>query len=153
MDVLQISFDGLEEKDKQIFLHIACLYKEKDRDRVTQILGYCKLDSGIGLRVLEEKSLITIFNNKLLMHDLLQEMGLEIVRRESPEEPGKRSRLWSPEDIHNVLKKNKGTDKIRSGLQSLRERNFTGLRSPESCDRPRDSGRWRPKSGDRLLES
>ncbi|XP_024165329.2 TMV resistance protein N-like [Rosa chinensis] len=27
MDVLQISFDGLEEKDQQIFLHIACLYK------------------------------------------------------------------------------------------------------------------------------
>ncbi|PRQ22471.1 putative P-loop containing nucleoside triphosphate hydrolase, leucine-rich repeat domain, L [Rosa chinensis] len=121
MDVLQISFDGLEEKDKQIFLHIACLYKGKDRDRVTQILGYCKLEPGIGLRVLEEKSLITIFNNKLSMHDLLQEMGLEIVRRQSPEEPGKRSRLWSPEDIHNVLKKNKGTDKIRAMVMDLPE--------------------------------
>ncbi|PRQ22460.1 putative TIR domain, P-loop containing nucleoside triphosphate hydrolase [Rosa chinensis] len=121
MDVLQISFDGLQEKDQQIFLHIACLYKGKDRDRVTQILGYCKLEPGIGLRVLEEKSLITIFNNKLSMHDLLQEMGLEIVRRESPDEPGKRSRLWSPEDIHKVLKKNKGTDKIRAMVMDLPE--------------------------------
>ncbi|KAM5550128.1 TMV resistance protein N [Rosa sericea] len=121
MDVLQISFDGLEEKDQQIFLHIACLYKGKDRDRVTQILGYCKLEPVIGLKVLEEKSLITIFKNKLLMHDLLQEMGLEIVRRESPDEPGRRSRLWSPEVIHNVLKKNKGTDKIRAMVMDLPE--------------------------------
>ncbi|PRQ22466.1 putative TIR domain, P-loop containing nucleoside triphosphate hydrolase [Rosa chinensis] len=121
MDVLQISFDGLEEKDQQIFLHIACLYKGKDRDRVTQILDYCQLEPVIGLKVLEEKSLITIFKNKLSMHDLLQEMGFEIVRRESPDEPGKRSRLWSPNVIHNVLKKNKGTDKIRAMVMDLPE--------------------------------
>ncbi|PRQ55255.1 hypothetical protein RchiOBHm_Chr1g0322561 [Rosa chinensis] len=41
------------------------------------------------------------------MHDLLQELGWEIVREQSPKEPGKRSRLWSHEDINNVLKKNK----------------------------------------------
>jgi hypothetical protein len=33
-------------------------------------------------------------------------MGKEIVRQESPKEPGKRSRLWCPEDIVQVLEEN-----------------------------------------------
>ncbi|RDX98506.1 Disease resistance-like protein CSA1, partial [Mucuna pruriens] len=41
-------------------------------------------------------------------------MGREIVRRESQEHPGKRSRLWSTEDIVGVLEGNTGTWKIQS---------------------------------------
>ena len=44
---------------------------------------------------------------KLGMHDLLQEMGRNIVFQESPNDPGKRSRLWSQKDIDYVLTKNK----------------------------------------------
>ncbi|XP_024163679.1 disease resistance protein RPP2B-like [Rosa chinensis] len=121
MDVLQISFDGLEDIDKEIFLHIACFYKRKDKDRVTQILDYCELNPVIGLRILADKSLITISSNKLSMHDLLQELGWEIVRRQSPKEPGKRSRLWSHEEIHNMLKKNKGTEAIQGMVMELPE--------------------------------
>ena len=40
------------------------------------------------------------------MHDLLQKMGQEIVHHESPEEPGRCSRLWHGEDIVHVLKQN-----------------------------------------------
>ncbi|PRQ55269.1 putative winged helix-turn-helix DNA-binding domain-containing protein [Rosa chinensis] len=107
IELLRISFDGLDEKDQEIFLHIACFYKGKDKDRVTQILDYCQLNPVIGLSVLADRSLITISNNELWMHDLLQELGWEIVREQSPKEPGKHSRLWSHEDINNVLKKNK----------------------------------------------
>ncbi|KAM5549840.1 hypothetical protein ABKV19_000993 [Rosa sericea] len=119
MNVLQISFDGLEDMEKEIFLHIACFYKGKDWDRVTQILHYCELNPVIGLRVLADKSLITISSNELSMHDLLQEMGWEIVRRESRDEPGKRSRLWSHEDIHNMLEKNEGTKAIHGMVMQL----------------------------------
>ncbi|KAM5551786.1 hypothetical protein ABKV19_026572, partial [Rosa sericea] len=119
IDVLRISFDGLDEKDREIFLHIACFYKGKDKDRVTQILDYCQLNPVIGLSVLVDRSLITISNNELSMHDLLQEMGWEIVRELSPKEPGKRSRLWSHKDINNVLKKNKGTDSIQGMVMEL----------------------------------
>ncbi|KAM5551847.1 TMV resistance protein N-like [Rosa sericea] len=119
IEVLRISFDGLEEKDKEIFLHIACFYKGKDKDRVTQILDYCELNPVIGLSVLADRSLITISNNELSMHDLLQETGWEIVREQSPKEAGKRSRLWSHEDINNVLKRNKGTDSIQGMVMEL----------------------------------
>ncbi|KAM5551830.1 hypothetical protein ABKV19_026607 [Rosa sericea] len=121
IEVLRISFDGLDEKDKEIFLHIACFYKGKDKDRVTQILDYCQLNPVIGLSVLADRSLITITNNELWMHDLLQELGWEIVREQSPKEPGKHSRLWSHEDINNVLKKNKGTDSIQGIVMELTE--------------------------------
>uniref|UniRef100_A0A2N9HV49 C-JID domain-containing protein n=1 Tax=Fagus sylvatica TaxID=28930 RepID=A0A2N9HV49_FAGSY len=47
------------------------------------------------------------------MHDLLQELGKEIVRRESPKEPGGRSRLWRTEDILHVLKNNTGTKQVQ----------------------------------------
>ena len=41
--------------------------------------------------------------NKLLMHDLIRDMGREVVRRESPKYPGKRSRLWRREDVIDIL--------------------------------------------------
>ncbi|KAL9411646.1 hypothetical protein AB3S75_045282 [Citrus x aurantiifolia] len=46
------------------------------------------------------------------MHDLLQEMGREIVRQESIIDPGKHSRLWHHEDIYQVLNKNSGSEAI-----------------------------------------
>ncbi|KAM4070559.1 hypothetical protein ACB094_12G174100 [Castanea mollissima] len=46
------------------------------------------------------------------MHDLLQDMGQEIVRRESPKEPGGRSRLWIYKDVIRVLKNNTGTEAV-----------------------------------------
>ncbi|KAL4317326.1 hypothetical protein AHAS_Ahas15G0373900 [Arachis hypogaea] len=104
--VLKISFDGLEEDEKAIFLDIACFFKGEDKDYVKMILDACDLHSDNGFGVLMDKSLITMQLNKLWMHDLLQEMGKEIVCQESPQEPGKRSRLWFHEDILHVLNQN-----------------------------------------------
>jgi hypothetical protein len=39
------------------------------------------------------------------MHDLIRDMGREIVRKRSAKEPGKRSRLWIREDVYDVLTK------------------------------------------------
>ncbi|XP_059665313.1 disease resistance protein RPP2B-like isoform X1 [Cornus florida] len=47
------------------------------------------------------------------MHDLIQEMGKEIVRQESVDDPGKRSRLWFHEDIYKVFKENTATESIK----------------------------------------
>ncbi|KAJ4723394.1 Disease resistance protein (TIR-NBS-LRR class) family [Melia azedarach] len=110
-DVLKISYSELNWEEKNIFLDIACFFKGEDRNHVTTILSDSYLVH-YGLNVLIDKSLITVSGNKLQMHDLLQEMGQEIVRQESYKEPGKRSRLWHYEDVYHVLKKNKGTDSI-----------------------------------------
>jgi len=59
------------------------------------------------INVLVEKSLVKITESgNVTLHDLLEDMGKEIVRQESPEDPGKRSRLWSSTDIIQILKEN-----------------------------------------------
>ena len=106
LNILQISFDGLPKIEKEIFLYIACFFNHMDQDTIIEILDYLELYPIIGLSVLKEKSLIKWQDNQLWMHDLLQEMGRDIVRQESPNDPGERSRLWLYKDVDNVLTNN-----------------------------------------------
>ena len=103
---LKISFEGLQESEKEIFLDIACFFNHEVEDHVVQILEILGCHPGIGLSILIEKSLLKISNNELWVHDLLRDMGRDIVRQESCKELGKRSRLWLYEDIDLVLKNN-----------------------------------------------
>ncbi|KAF8074292.1 hypothetical protein N665_1115s0008 [Sinapis alba] len=82
--VLIVGYNGLADKDKAIFLHIACLFEGKKVDCVTQFLGNSGLDIKYGLSVLVERALISILSDKLIiMHRLLRQMGREIVCRQS----------------------------------------------------------------------
>ena len=104
-DVLKISFDGLDKNQKSVFLDIACFFKGQDKDHVTNVLKSCDFFPEIDIPILIERSLITInLDNEVCMHDLIQEMGWEIVRQESI--PGKCSRLWVNEDVIHVLTTN-----------------------------------------------
>nr|GEZ14950.1 Toll/interleukin-1 receptor (TIR) domain-containing protein [Tanacetum cinerariifolium] len=74
----------------------------------------------IGLKVLEQRSLITIspkygkYGKLVLgMHDHLEEMGKNIVRHEHPDEPNKHSRLWIKEEIEDILDNDMGTEATR----------------------------------------
>lgn len=103
---LKISFDGLSNVEKEIFLNIACFFGGDDIDRVIEILDHLNLYMHFGLQVLIKKSLVKVSSsNQLCMHNLLQQMGREIVRRESPNKPGERSRLWVYEDVDDVRQK------------------------------------------------
>ncbi|KAM5575897.1 hypothetical protein ABKV19_014706 [Rosa sericea] len=115
IDVLKVSFDGLEETEKKTFLDIACFFKGENKDRVIRILNGCD-DDGVemNVHVLMDKSLVTLFGTKLWMHDLIQEMGWEVVLLECLEEPGKRSRLWLPKEIIRVLDRSKATSAVQS---------------------------------------
>jgi hypothetical protein len=79
------------------------------------MLDYLDLYPDVGLGFLVDKSLVKMNDTEIWMHDLLQEMSRNIVHQECPEEPGKHSRLWSFEDINNVLTKNT----VRGYLENL----------------------------------
>ncbi|OMO92690.1 hypothetical protein COLO4_17386 [Corchorus olitorius] len=112
-DRLRISFDGLKETEKDIFLDIACFFKGEKKDFVIKVLDGCGFFPDIGIDTLVKKSLIKIdANNSLGMHDLLQEIGRKIVKQKSLDEPGKRCRLWEERDVYDVLTKNTATDTI-----------------------------------------
>ena len=107
LDILQISFDGLMDTQKELFLDIACFFKGENKYCIRDVLIGFGYYPDYNLGVLTDRSLITIYEDGTLwMHDLLQEMGQEIVRRESPKVPGGRSRLWLYEDVLHILKNN-----------------------------------------------
>ncbi|KAI5356132.1 hypothetical protein L3X38_009027 [Prunus dulcis] len=112
--ILRISFDGLPDEEKrEIFLDISCFFIGMDKDYVTQILKGCGFAQPIGISVLIERCLVTVSEeNKLMMHDLLRDMGREIVREKSTGRPEKFSRLWKGEDVIDVLSDESGTKKI-----------------------------------------
>ncbi|ESW26561.1 hypothetical protein PHAVU_003G129700 [Phaseolus vulgaris] len=109
--VLEISYTSLSDLDQKIFLDIACFFKGERWDYVKRILDACDFHPDI--QVFVSKGLLTIDENGCLeMHDLIQDMGREIVRKESPSNPGYRSRLWSLKEVHEVLKENSGSDTV-----------------------------------------
>ena len=78
----------------------------KQKYYIVEILDCLGLHPKIGLKVLNERSLLKYYGNTCWMHDLLQKMGQDIIRRNYPEELGKWRKLWPYKDIHNVLMKN-----------------------------------------------
>ncbi|XP_035542999.1 TMV resistance protein N-like [Juglans regia] len=115
MDVLQISFDGLQELQKELFLDMACFVGGHEHIFSWMLLerfGHHRID----VDVLVEKSLISKSKYGLLsMHDLLKELGREIVRRECRRDhPGGRSRLFCVEDLYHVLETDTGTDATKA---------------------------------------
>ncbi|PNX97809.1 disease resistance protein (TIR-NBS-LRR class) [Trifolium pratense] len=118
---LRISYDGLKDHmEKDIFLDICCFFIGKNRADVTEILNGCGLHAGIGIAVLIDRSLLKVGkNNKLQMHDLLRDMGREIVRESSPNKAANQSRLWRYEDVLHVLSKENGTETVEGLILKL----------------------------------
>jgi len=104
--ILEISFDSLDSYTQDIFLDIACFFVDMDKEYTFKILDGCNFFPESGIPILIERSLVTIdYQNKLKMHNLIRDMGREIVCKKSRNYPGKRSRLWFYEDVLNVLHK------------------------------------------------
>lgn len=111
---LKISYETLEdEHDKALFLDIACFFVGKSKTYASTILDGCDFYAEVGIRNLVDRCLLTIDeSNKLIMHQILKDMGREIVRQESPSDLGKRSRLWWAKDSIDVLTEKTGTETI-----------------------------------------
>jgi hypothetical protein len=111
-DVMIQSYNDLDFLEKSYFLDIACFFNglSLQVDTMKLLLKDYESDNSVvvGLERLKEKALITISeDNVISMHDILQEMGREVVRQESRQDPEKRSRLWDPDEIYHVLNNDK----------------------------------------------
>nr|QFX67452.1 R protein [Arachis hypogaea] len=101
-DVLQLSFDGLEPLEKEIFLDIACFFNHQMDYRVEDML-YCRgLHPKIGI-------------------------SRRIVRQSAPNEPWKWSRIWCKEDFQRIMFGNTVIDDVKAVqlVGSYHERNMT----------------------------
>ncbi|GJU66416.1 NB-ARC domains-containing protein [Tanacetum coccineum] len=111
--VLRLSCDGLNVHQQSILLDIACLFIGENRDFVASVLDGCNFFADTNIRVLVDKSLITISSTKSLqMNNLIQAMAREIVFEES-NRPGNRSRLWAnPSEVYYILSEKKVTQAV-----------------------------------------
>ncbi|XP_052209887.1 disease resistance protein RPV1-like isoform X10 [Diospyros lotus] len=143
LEKLKLSYDSLEDDhNKDLFLDIACFFVGRDKATTITILEGCNSFPLVGIQNLIDRNMLTIgWANKLVMHQLIQEMGREIVRQESPKELGERSRLWKHRDSFRVLHGKTGTRKIRGlvlDMHFLKEDESEWNRcGPNSCSKKR----------------
>ncbi|XP_052171709.1 disease resistance protein RUN1-like isoform X3 [Diospyros lotus] len=129
---LKISFDSLNKEEKDLFLDIACFFTGMSRNFTIKVLEGCNFFPEIGIRCLANCCLIKYefgkgygyesrYMYQIMMHDLLRDMGREIIRQESIKDTSRRSRLWDHEDVLEMLRHSKGTEAIEGLILSPSE--------------------------------
>ncbi|KAF3447674.1 hypothetical protein FNV43_RR08377 [Rhamnella rubrinervis] len=131
---LKISFDDLDKVDQHIFLDIACFFRGRREIDFIQILDSCGFNSEYGISNLIAKSLLSI--NKygtIWMHDLLEEMAKDIVRKESGNELARQSRIWNKDDLYQILVNKEGMNEVEAIVTDIvdetKEYSFEALSS------------------------
>ncbi|GFS34312.1 hypothetical protein Acr_00g0033220 [Actinidia rufa] len=132
LEKLEISFDSLHDNHhKNIFLDIACFFAGKKKNDTIAILDGCGYYTLAGIHNLIDRNLLTIENGKLGMHHLIQDMGKQIVCRES-RYPEEHSRIWHDKESFNILNEKNGTKKIEGltfDLNVLKKDEFESINS------------------------
>ncbi|CAL2279846.1 unnamed protein product [Prunus armeniaca] len=109
--VLRISYDGLENNEKEIFLDIACFCKGYERNDVKELLDIRGFFVEVGINDLIDRSLISISysygEERLEMHDLVEEMGKAIAQEEG-------SRLLMAKDVNQLLANNQSDGHVQA---------------------------------------
>lgn len=100
---LSTSFDSLpSNNDKELFKYIACFFVGADRKFGETILEACGMFINSGIKNLMDKGLLCRYDDRLVMHQLLQDMGRSLVRKES-----KPSRFWYCHEASSKVLKRK----------------------------------------------
>ncbi|KAI9127262.1 hypothetical protein K1719_001821 [Acacia pycnantha] len=124
LDALKVSYDALGKVEKQVFLDLACFFNgEKLANIIDILLCVRAIEPTYAIDTLIDKSLIKIEHVCVTMHDLIEDVGKEIVRQESSNsnEPGEWSRLWFYQDILHVLQQDTGTNKVEAIILDMHE--------------------------------
>ncbi|KAK3431329.1 hypothetical protein EUGRSUZ_E03204 [Eucalyptus grandis] len=98
------NYDSLCENTKEIFLDIACFFREVKMRNPYYMWDAQKRYPDFGFDKLQELSFVNIGEeNELRMHNQLEIFGRKTVKQNC-EDPWERSRLWDYEDVRTVLR-------------------------------------------------
>ncbi|KAJ0941865.1 putative TIR domain, P-loop containing nucleoside triphosphate hydrolase [Helianthus annuus] len=101
---LEVGYHRLDNDQQHIFMYIACFLKGIDIDLVKDILTHIGLFPECGITDLVSKFLITInYDDCVWMHDLLQQMCWEILRKEAQQYKGKLIAIKNRQDVLDIL--------------------------------------------------
>ncbi|KAH0978140.1 hypothetical protein GBA52_027859 [Prunus armeniaca] len=127
--VLRISYDGLENNEKEIFLDIACFCKGYETNCAKELLDIRGFFVEVGINDLIDRSLISISysygKERLEMHDLVEEMGKAIAQEQG-------SRLLMAKDVNQLLANNQSDGHVQAisidDLLEMEYANFEKMR-------------------------
>nr|VDC78036.1 unnamed protein product [Brassica rapa] len=100
--ILMFGYNALSHENKDLFLHIACFFNLERTKKVVEHLSKRFSDVRQRLNVLADKSLISFERGCVSMHDLLVQLGRDIVRKQSSE-PGQRQFLVGERETCELL--------------------------------------------------
>lgn len=106
MKRLKISFDGLDEEEKQIFIDIACLFNKKNKVKLKSTAISIWKASGwsaeLAIETLQDKCLVEVVSSKFEMHDHLRDLGRHMADKLGPQGCGdhKFSDPWKRKDLN-----------------------------------------------------
>ncbi|CAM6077883.1 unnamed protein product [Sphagnum tenellum] len=108
LNKLKVSYDGLSPEARMMFLDIACFMVGQREHIAMQIFEACKFDHDGGqarfFSSLKDKRLVKLDEDRrIIMHDLLRDMGRQVVKDESRNMDKTPSHLWDPEMVQRVL--------------------------------------------------
>ncbi|GJT60273.1 NB-ARC domains-containing protein [Tanacetum coccineum] len=107
---LRPSFDGLASDQKETFLDIACAFIGESRYFAASVLdNNTRCSANAIIEVLADKFLITVSEDRLQMHELIQSMAREIMREEFRQN---HRRLWISSEDYDVPNVNKVTEEV-----------------------------------------
>ncbi|KAH0710703.1 hypothetical protein KY284_012130 [Solanum tuberosum] len=109
---IRLSFDGLDKDEKELFLDIAfldiaCLTRNNFDVCVEQVRS--DVSRSFLIDCLIKKSLLSIKWNSIVMHNMIREMGENVIREEYAN-----SRIWLPEEVCDLFKGKLITEKVES---------------------------------------
>lgn len=97
-DVLNVSYDGLSQKQKDAFLDVTCFFRSKNHKFVTALVDSEPEKGSNEIKDLVDKFLIDISGGQVEMHGLLYTLGKKLASQQD-------QRLWNHQVIIRVLKK------------------------------------------------
>ncbi|KAL0793465.1 hypothetical protein Bca101_064842 [Brassica carinata] len=110
VDAIERTYDTLNDSEKNIFLDIACFFHGENVDYVMQLLEGCGFSPLVGIDSLIEKCLVAITENRVRMCNFTQDVGRYIITKGATVQIEKRSRLWEPQSIKDLLEDNEDTE-------------------------------------------
>ncbi|XP_043687809.1 disease resistance protein RPV1-like [Telopea speciosissima] len=137
-DRLMISYKKLSPHAQTIFLDIACHFNGWKQEKAISIWKACGLRAIAFIKELTRKNLLKIVDDdlhwpvntvkRLKMHDQLRYMGMRNVLKESAMNPTKLTRIWFPDEIANIFKKDTGTQMVEGIIldEHVKDRIFHG---------------------------
>lgn len=116
LDIFRYHYDGLSEKQKDVFLDIASFFRSEDDNFVRSLLDsgdHDASDAESEVKDLTHKGVISILGCRVEMHDLLYMFGKIFSSQALIEENGGKSRLLYTPEIIDALIHQKDTKSIR----------------------------------------